>query len=69
MQKMDREEVRRRAAQIAEEGERYRYPAAVGIIKAVVTGDGSPFKKLRDIEIILAALDMLKGREEQRSEI
>ncbi|MDF2651805.1 MAG: hypothetical protein K0Q73_7610 [Paenibacillus sp.] len=57
---MDREEVRRRAAQIAVEGERYRYPAAVGLIKAVVTGDGSPFKKLRDIEIILGALETFK---------
>ncbi|MEC0168145.1 hypothetical protein [Paenibacillus graminis] len=53
------EEVKRYAALMVEEGEEYRYPAAIGIIKATVTGDQSPFAKLRRIENVLKALDLV----------
>lgn len=53
------EEVQRYAEMIIEEGDGYRYPTAVGIIRATITGDQSPFAKLRRIENVLSALDLV----------
>lgn len=54
-------EIERVSQQIIEGGDRYHYPTTVGIIRAIVKGDRSPYGKVRDIKVALEALDKANG--------
>ncbi|MEK8215471.1 hypothetical protein [Paenibacillus sp. FSL L8-0463] len=48
---------------------RFRRAAALGRIESIVESDRTPFAKVRDIKIVLAALNKAEGRLEQAVEL